>query len=168
MPLNYTYINAISDNFPNVGCHAIGDDAIYENIVHDNGDPIPDKATLDALIAAKVKDHMWRQIQAERDRRKAGGVKVNGNWFHSDDPSRIQQLGLMMMGASMPPGIMWKTMSGTFVQMTPTLAQQIFQAVAAADQSIFAVAEQHKAAMMASSDPAIYSFSSGWPLVYGE
>jgi hypothetical protein len=71
---------------------------------------------------------VWRLIQAERDRRRANGVRVGANWYHSDDTSRIQQLGLLLMGANMPPGIMWKTMSNTFIEMTPILAQQIFQA----------------------------------------
>ena len=70
--------------------------------------------------------------QSERDRRKHdGGYKVGTNWFHSDDTSRIQQIALTIMGANMPANIMWKTMSGSFVLMTPTLAGQIFQAAAA-------------------------------------
>ena len=104
----------------------------------------------------------------ERDRRKYAGVKVGEHWFHSDDPSRIQQMALSMMGAGMSAGIMWKTMTGDFVEMTPALAGQIFAAVAAGDQAIFAVAEQHRAAMAASDDPAGYDYSVGWPLAFGE
>lgn len=109
----------------------------------------------------------WERIKQERDRRKASGVNVGGYWFHSDDPSRIQQLGLVMMGANVP-AVPWKTMSGEFVTMSPTLARQIFMAVAAADQAIFGIAEQHKAAMRASEDPAAYDYLTGWPPVYGE
>lgn len=168
MTVNYTYIRAIGDGYPNVGCHVVGTSNLYEDIVWDKGDPIPPKAELDAWIEAQVKADMWKKIQAERDRRKAGGVKVGTDWFHSDDPSRIQQLGLVMMGANMPNNIMWKTMTGSFVQMTPTLAAQIFQATAANDMNIFAVAEQKRAAMLASTDPATYDYLSGWPLIYGE
>ena len=114
--------------------------------------------------AAKV----WDSIQAERDRRKEGGVKVGAKWFHSDDGSRIQQMGLVMMGASLPVDLQWKTMDGSFITMTPALAQQVFAAVAASDQAIFAVAEQHRVAMEASADPASYDFSAGWPKIYGE
>jgi len=114
-------------------------------------------------------DSMWLLIQGERDRRKTtGGYKVGNYWFHSDDTSRIQQLALTMMGANMPSGIMWKTMSGDFVLMTPTLAGQIFQAAAASDISIFSVAEAKKAEMLATSTPATYNYLSGWPLMYGE
>ena len=110
----------------------------------------------------------WEGIKIERERRKAGGVKVGDKWFHSDDGSRIQQMGLVMMGAGIPAGLQWKTMDGTFIPMTPAFASQIFQAVAASDQAIFAVAETHRAAMEASADPAAYDYSTGWPKVFGE
>jgi hypothetical protein len=110
----------------------------------------------------------WESIKAIRDSRKVGGVLVDGKWFHSDDSSRIQQIGLVMMGANIPVGLQWKTMDGTFVTMTQTLAGQIFNASAAHDQATFAKAEEHRAAMEASSDPAAYDFSTGWPAVYGD
>jgi hypothetical protein len=171
MLVAYNYITAIGEGFPNTQCYVVGNGSVYEDIIWAQGDPIPDKATLDAWIAAKVKADMWKLIQAERDRRKASGVQVGGNWFHSDDTSRIQFLGLLMYGANMPAGIMWKTMSGSFVQMTPTLAQQIFGTIGAKDTAIFTVAETHKAQMNASSDPASYNYLTGtptWPTVYGE
>lgn len=59
-------------------------------------------------------------------------------------------------------------MDGSFVAMTPALAQQVFTAAAASDQAIYAAAETHKAAMEASADPASYDFSTGWPLTFGE
>lgn len=127
-----------------------------------NGKPIavdPPKPT-----SAQV----WERIKAERDRRKAGGVKVGVKWFHSDDGSRIQQMGLVMMGASIPANLQWKTMDGSFITMTQTLASQVFQAVAASDQTIFTVAETHRVAMEASADPASYDYSGGWPKIYGE
>lgn len=122
----------------------------------------------DPTFHAEMQTKMWLLIQAERDRRKAAGRKVGNYWFHSDDPSRIQQIGLVIFGASMPTGIMWKTMAGDFVSMTPTLAGQIFQAQAVADTILFGLAEQKKAAMLLLSDPTTYDYLSGWPLVYGE
>lgn len=166
--LTFTYMEAIGEGFPTVGCHCAGTGDIYENIVWDSGDPIPPKVDVDIWIIGHIKDHMWKSIQAERDRRKSGGVKVGTDWFHSDDTSRIQQLALVMMGAGMPTGIMWKTMSGSFVSMTPTLAGQIFQSIAAADMGIFSKAEQLKAALYASADPGNFDYKSGWPLTFGE
>lgn len=138
-------------------------------------DPVPKPVA--PPTAEEIKAAKWEVIKAERDRRKAGGVKAQvstdalGNpiykWFHSDADSRIQQLALVMFGASVPP-IQWKTMDGSFVGMTQTLANQIFQAAAASDQAIFGKAEEHRAAMETSADPANYDFSTGWPLTFGE
>ncbi len=116
----------------------------------------------------KAIENAWAAITVERDRRKAGGVKVGAKWFHSDDGSRIQQMGLVMMGASIPANLQWKTMDGSFITMTQTLASSVFSAAAASDQAVFAVAEGHRVAMEASADPAAYDYSTGWPKIYGE
>lgn len=117
---------------------------------------------------AAAKAEIWDRIKAERDRRtQAGGYQAGGKWFHSDTFSRTQQIGLVMLGAGIPPGMMWKTMDGSFIEMTPTLAQQVFAAAAAQDLATFAAAEAHKAAMEAAADPADYDFSTGWAAVFG-
>lgn len=135
-----------------------------------DGDRIitPTPAEYEEIKKKEQQDLAWFAIQAERDRRKSAGVKVGDNWFHSDDTSRIQQLALVIFGVNMPPGIMWKTMQGTFVQMTPELALAIFQQSAISDQTIFAVAEIHRQAMLASDNPASYDFSGGWPMSYDD
>jgi hypothetical protein len=161
-------MDAISMGFPGIGCHANDDNTIYENIIWDSGDPLPSKADLDIWVENYIRSQLVTAILDERDRRREAGVKVGNYWFHSDDPSRIQQLGLVMFGANMPPGIMWKTMSGEFVSMTPTLAVQIFQASAVSDMTIFSIAEQKKTALLASSDPESFDYLTGWPKVYGE
>ena len=121
--------------------------------------PAPD---LTALRAAH-----WEEIKRERDRRtQQGGYQVAGKWFHSDTFSRTQQMGLVMMGAGIPGGLQWKTMDGSFVTMTQTLASQVFSAAAASDAALFARAEQIKAAMEA--DPVNFSLASQtWPAVFG-
>ena len=109
----------------------------------------------------------WERFMAERDRRKALGVKVGQHWYHSDADSRIQQISLFVMGASVPP-IPWKTLTTTpssvFVTMTQTLAAGIFQNTAASDAAIFAAAETHRIAMEASPTPETYNFTDGWPV----
>jgi hypothetical protein len=147
-PFNWTWVDE-----PNI--HVMTDEEI---------------ATDPATLAA-IRGDLWRLIQVERDRRTQAGVKVGSFWFHSDQSSRIQQLGLVIMGSNLPTGIMWKTMAGSFVEMTPALAGQIFQAVAATDIAIFTVAEQHKAQMFASATPLTYNYLTGtppWPQVFGE
>ena len=117
----------------------------------------------------QIKADMWAAIKTERDRRiQSSGYKVGTKWFHSDTFSRTQQMGLVMMGASIPANTPWKTMDGSTVVMTQTLAGQIFATAAGSDIAIFAAAEAHKAAMEASADPATYDFSTGWPKGFGE
>jgi hypothetical protein len=121
-------------------------------------------------VLGRAKASVWVKIKALRDLRQSGGylvaVATLPKWFHSDDGSRIQQLGLLMLGASIPANLQWKTMDGTFVTMTQALASQIFSAASASDQAIFAKAEAHKTAMLAATDPAAYDFSTGWPAVF--
>jgi len=122
-----------------------------------------------ALDLAQCKAAAWEGIKAERDRRTDnGGYKVGDKWFHSDQKSRSQQLGLVLLGANIPAGLQWKTMDGSFITMTQQLAGQVLAAAAASDQAIFAAAEAHRQAMEASADPAAYDFSTGWPKVFGE
>lgn len=134
---------------------------------------MPERAVgVDPSVSVEsLKAMMWERIKEKRDTVKRGGVKVAVSavdyWFHSDDSSRIQQLGLVMMGASVP-SVQWKTMSGAFVPMSQALAGAIFSAVAGLDQSAFANAETHRAAMMASATPSSYDFSPGWPEVYAD
>jgi hypothetical protein len=116
----------------------------------------------------KTSNDVWNEIKAYRDLRKSSGVKVGNFWYHTDDTSRIQHLGLVMLGANIPADLLWKTMSGEFVQMHQSLALGIFQAIAFSDTQIFKIAEIHKATMMASPDPSNYNYKTGWPLVYGE
>lgn len=164
-----TYLQIIKSNFPDVKCWADGDGSIYEAIyAQADSDPLPAKSVLDAMILASVKAAVWVLIKAKRTQVQAGGVRVASvdKWFDSDPNSRTQQLGLVIMGSNMPAGVQWKTMGGEYVTMTPTLAQQIFLAVAALDMQAFANSQAHKAALQASSEPENYDFSTGWPQEY--
>lgn len=162
------YLEIIAEKFPSVEAYAFGAARDYDNIRAQGNEPVPPKADLDAAGLLMTKDRVWQQIKEKRSAVQEGGVQLasNGKWFHSDQPSRIQQIGLVMMGASMPSGIMWKTMDDTFVEMTPAIAMEIFNTIAAHDLQAFAVAEQHKAAMMASASPETYDFSSNWPATF--
>lgn len=115
----------------------------------------------------EVRTSMWTSIKSRRDAMtENGGYKVGDKWFHSDQKSRSQQLGLVLLGPNIQSGLKWKTMDGSFVTMTPQLAQQILTAAAVSDAAIFEIAEAHKVAMLASGDPAAYDFSGGWPAVF--
>lgn len=116
----------------------------------------------------------WEQIKLYRDYLTQNGgykVVVGGvdKWFHSDVFSRVRQVGLVMLGADIPPTLQWKTMDGSFVTMTPALAQQIFQAAAAKEIAHFAKAEEHHAALQALTtveEIAAYDWKAGWPEVW--
>lgn len=71
------------------------------------------------------------------------------------------------MGANIPAGLMWKTMSGEFVQMTQTLAGQIFAAAAAQDAALFAYCEQVQGHLASAEQPEAIDIESGWPETYG-
>ena len=116
----------------------------------------------------ELKSRHWDAIRQERDRRtQTGGYQAAGKWFHSDTFSRTQQMGLVMMGAGIPGGLQWKTMDGSFVTMTQTLAGQVFAAAAASDAAMFSHAEQIKAVM--EDDPVNFDLASQtWPAVFGE
>lgn len=135
----------------------VADDDKAVQAIIDAYDPLP-----------QAKSTKWEAIKAEREKRKEAGYMVAGHRYHSDQSSRIQQLGLVIMGASIPAGLKWKTMDNGLVDMTPTLAQQIFGATATNDATLHAVAEMKKAALFALEDfAAVQAFdvTAGWPVV---
>ncbi len=114
------------------------------------------------------KAEIIRRIKQHRDQLiVSGGYKVGTKWYHSDTFSRSQQLGLVILGAGIPAGIKWKTMDGSFVDMTQQLATEIFTAAVTQDTLMFNYSEQLIADVKASADPSSISIYSGWPEVYG-
>ena len=143
-----------------------------QHLLPDGCTPLTDHEVLEPNLLETARKDKWEHIKAERDRRTLeSGYKVGTKWFHSDQTSRTQQLGLILMGSNIPSNLMWKTMDGSFVQMTPTLAQQVLAAAASSDSAIFIAAETHKAAINGSlSSDAVrsYDIMTGWPQAYGE
>jgi len=141
----------------------------------DNGYPVaifPPPPTLSARQSS-----VWELIKTERSARMSGGSKVSGKWFHTDQDSRLQHLGLkdsardlLATGAVMSDAITidgqqvaWKTMDGTFAPMTLQLAFDIVEADKALDAALFIAAETHRAQMMAAAAPDSYNYTTGWP-----
>lgn len=150
------------------------EDAVFANSISPrfwifNGNTIstPTIEEYNAIIRGENQQAVWEQIQTVRDGHQNGGAKVGDYWFHSDISSRVQFVSLLLIGANMPP-IMWKTMSGEFVQMTPELAHQIFMAIVQKDIAVFGVAEQHRQQMMQLENPFEYDFSGSWPESYAD
>lgn len=116
---------------------------------------------------AAAKASARNAVKAERDRRiQLGGYQAGGKWFHSDTFSRTQQIGLAMLGANIPAGVMWKTMDGSFIEMTPTLAAQIFAAAMISDNATFAHANDLISQIDASQDPRSIDIKAGWPATF--
>lgn len=127
----------------------------------------------DAALAANLssaKESKWNNIKDYRNKlTQEGGYKASNKWFHSDVFSRSQQLGLVMLGNNIPAGLMWKTMDGSFVEMTPVLAQEVFQSATLQDSAIFAYAENLNQQIQNSGDPEFiqaFDIKSGWPETY--
>ena len=150
---------------------------------HETGSRIvPDESGRPVLDAppAPTTAEIWENIKRERERRKAGGVKVGTKWYHTDSDSRIQHLGLLEKARAaraaggtdatrlqaLGQDIKWKTMDGSFIYLTVKHAEDIFAAVTDLDAAAFAAAETHRVAMEASADPAAYDFSVGWPATF--
>ena len=151
---------ADTPEFPNANAEYIA----YKAWIDAGGVPLP--AELPPIEQRRAA--VWERIKAERDRRAALGVKVGAHWFHSDQKSRTQQLGLVLLGQGIPAELKWKTLTFTpppvFVTMTPALAVGIVQSTAASDTAIFTAAEVHRMTMEASAAPQDYDFSTGWPV----
>lgn len=137
------------------------DDRLYFVVENEDGSYTTSPRPRDQVTAP-----VWESIKARREQIKSSGVKVGEKWFHTDDASRIQQIGLVMMGSAIPANLQWKTMDGSFVTMTQALATQVFHAVAGLDMQAFAAAETHREAMLATENPFEYDFSAGWPASY--
>lgn len=163
----YQIINATSARhipsgtvFPIPPVESFGND--YQKWLESGNTPGP--APVESIEARRAA--VWERIKAAREVRRQSGVLVGAHWFHSNDTSRIQQIGLVMMGASIPPGLLWRTMDNGEVPMTQALAGAIFQAVAASDAAHFEAAKVHRATMEAAPDPDAYDITAGWPAIY--
>lgn len=115
----------------------------------------------------EIRAAIWSKIKTIRDLKlDDGGYLAGGKWFHSDARSRNQQLGLLQQGDSLPAGIMWKTMDGTFIEMTPALAKAILAAAMTSDIALHTYAEILKAQVWAAADPASVNIHQGWPTTF--
>lgn len=157
---------ALAAGYPDAVIVAPGSTAPAAGWSYSNGQFLPPVSVPQDLDA--VKATWWEAIKRERDRRtQTGGYHAAGHWFHSDVFSRTQQMGLVMMGANIPGNLQWKTMNGTFVTMTPALAQQVFEAAAVSDAALFARAEEIRIAM--ETNPLTFNLQAqSWPAIYGE
>lgn len=138
----------------------------------DNQPVCDDEAAVQAIIdgydlLAEARAEKWAEIKAKREAVKYAGVPIAsvGKVIDTDEGARTQQLGLVMMGAALPPGLEWKFADNTLVPMSPALAQEIMLTTAARDMSVFAVAEAYRAQLGTLTDYdqiMALDISAGW------
>lgn len=121
------------------------------------------------ILLAKLKakqNQVWDNIQLMREKVSAGGILVNGNWFHTDNESFTKYLSLLIAGENIPSNILWKTMDGTKVPMTHLLIKDIYTACIVFSNTVFNIAESIKEQMLKSENPESFDITVGWPTVY--
>jgi hypothetical protein len=119
------------------------------------------------LARKGIADIISKSITTKRDvLLLTGGAKVGEHWFHSDTHSKVQQLSLMIAGAALPANLMWKTMSGEKILMTPVLAVQIYQTQMYQESVLFNHAESLLAQIYEMEFPETLDIENGWPEVY--
>ena len=134
------------------------------------------------------RESIANQIRSLRDSKKEGGIKIaigeQDFWFHSDQDSRIQFLGLKNLAydakaegattetvlTTLGQNLVWKTMAGTWVPVTVKLAYDLVKGISELDATLFAVAEGFINVVYASDTPETavsdYATSPSWPEAY--
>ncbi|EBG5297361.1 DUF4376 domain-containing protein [Salmonella enterica subsp. enterica] len=122
---------------------------------------------VDSLVINDIKKSKSQQIKAHRDDVTADYIVIDGNHFHSDANSRIQQMSLTRMGQAqqIPAGLMWQTKNNGLIELTNDIAAQFETVTVDHDMRLFANAQRHIAEVEALEDiQAVidYDYSSGW------
>lgn len=120
----------------------------------------------------------WSEVESYRNNlMQTGGFPVGSYWFHSDLLSRSQQLGLIELGKlalangvdtndPIPNSPPWRTMSGEYITLTPTLTQSLVPSFLVQEASIFAVGDFYRNLINNSDNPEYIDITVGWPLTY--
>jgi hypothetical protein len=98
----------------------------------------------------------WNKLKAIRDDlTENGGCLVQGKWFHTDVKSKQQQMALAMAAQHTALSVPWKTMDGTFIEMTSAIAGELFAAQMAREIEIFGICQTKR------TDTT--DVNTGWP-----
>ena len=120
---------------------------------------------LDAYKYLAQQDAMWELIKARRLQAVTSGVYVESvdKWFHTDEVSVTSYstiAGMIALNNYEP--VQWKTMDNTWLLLTEPLFKELQTAMSAKTNANYAVAEQHKAAMLQADNPLDYDYSTDW------
>lgn len=142
-----------------------------------NGGVIQDEYTL-----VDARQIQWKKVKDERDRRKSQGIKVGSNWFPTGGNYAAEHLYLEDLAETAKAGGALDSDQlvddGTNVRLdTMDNGSNLIKVgeaitIAKRERKLFGdlrqVAQDHKNAIMASTDPLNYNYLTGWPLGYGE
>lgn len=120
---------------------------------------------LDAYKYLENQDIVWERIKERRLQAIASGVYVESvdKWFHTDEVSVTTYstiAGMIALNNYEP--LQWKVMDNTWLLLTEPLFKELQIAISQKTNTNYAIAEQHKAAMLEADDPLDYDYSSNW------
>lgn len=120
---------------------------------------------LDAYKHLENQDKVWELIKERRLQAVTSGVYVESvdKWFHTDEVSVTTYstiAGMIALNNYEP--VQWKTMDNTWLLLTEPLFKELQTAMSLKTNVNYAVAEQHKAAMLQADNPLDYDYSGNW------
>lgn len=120
---------------------------------------------LDAYKYLEQQEEMWELIKERRLQAVTSGVYVESvdKWFHTDEISVTSYstiAGMIALNNYEP--VQWKVMDNTWLLLTESLFKELQTAMSVKTNINYAIAEQHKAAMLEATNPLEYDYSEGW------
>ena len=120
---------------------------------------------LDAYKYLEQQDEIWELIKERRLQAVTSGVYVESvdKQFHTDEVSVTSYstiAGMIALDNYEP--LQWKTMDNTWLLLTEPLFKELQTAMSQKTNANYAVAEQHKAAMLLADNPLDYDYSGNW------
>ena len=120
---------------------------------------------LDAYKLVEEQSTVWENIKQRRYIAVTSGVYVESvdKWFHTDEVSVTTYstiAGMIALNNYEP--VQWKTMDNTWLLLTVELFKELQTAMSVKTNINYAIAEQHKAAMLKATNPLEYDYSEGW------
>jgi len=124
---------------------------------------------LKAKYLERIREEVWEKIKQKRSESIETGVYHARlqKWFHTDSEA---QRNYALIGHAISSTLYqpkrWKTMDGTFIEMTREVFQDVLALALKKADDDYRNAEIHKAKVMASTDPLAYDYSTGWSAGY--
>lgn len=165
-----TYIQIISELHPTVVCHSSGNGSIYEDIVHDGGDPLPSKATLDSEVLEVIKVKAKAEVNVFRKDYMNDYFTYDFKQWDCDEEAVTNITGTLLIGLvggnALPPGFVWRDRSNVDHEVDFMYMVNMAVTVMTFKKQVYAISWVHKATL--DSFPTVqhvldYDITYGWP-----